>query len=82
MDQSVIMKASMDTPRVDTHGHLYGPVRDLTRDGLGPVLLEGCEALHGISIEHPPMMTEDQALRFIDKVSYENADRIFGLRDR
>jgi hypothetical protein len=25
------------------------------------------------------MMTEEQALRFVAKVSYENADRIFGL---
>jgi hypothetical protein len=82
MSQSAIMQAAMDTPRVDTHGHLYGDIRDLSRDGLGPVLMEGCEALYGISIEHPPMMTEEQALRFIDKVSYGNADRIFGLRDR
>ncbi len=54
MNQSTIMKASMDTPRVDTHGHLYGDIRDLTRGGLGVLLLDGCEALYGMTIERPP----------------------------
>ena len=54
MKRSGIMNAAMDTPRVDTHGHLYGPIRDLTRGTLGPVLIEGCAALYGLPEERPP----------------------------
>ncbi|MBA4387994.1 MAG: hypothetical protein C0404_08430 [Verrucomicrobia bacterium] len=79
MSVSQIRQMAMDTLRVDTHGHLYGPIRPLNlENGLGPPMADGCEALYGTAIERPPTeATLKRIQRLADEFRAQGRDAVF-----